>query len=72
MNDAQQGGSRDVLLTLTQAVREAQGKISYPQLWRGIRAGRITAFQPGGKNGSYSITRAELERVLTPVIARGK
>jgi len=53
-------------LTLPQAVKEADGRISYMQLYRGIRSGRIEAFQPSGAFGHYSIKRNELDRVCAP------
>ena len=54
-------------LTLTQAVKRGDGKISYQQLWRGIQAGRVAAYQPSGPRGRYLIDEAELERVLAPI-----
>lgn len=65
--DAGRGGEP---LTLAQAVREGRGLISYNQLWRGIKAGRIKACQPAGRNGVYKVMRAELERVIAPVRPR--
>lgn len=70
--EQQAAGSADEALTLTQSVREAQGLISYNQLWRGIQAGRITASQPAGPNGTYRIARSELERVIAPVRPRAE
>ncbi len=54
------------VLGLSRAVRESGGRVTYHQLWRGIRAGRIRACQPSGPNGAYTITRAELEKLLVP------
>ena len=65
MNGHQQDSDSESL-TLPQAVREARGKLTYPQLWRGIQAGRIEAFQPAGRGGHYRIMRAELNRLIQP------
>lgn len=67
MDQGSEQGSDAKSLTLVQAVHEGQGKISYQQLWRGIRAGRIEAYQPSGRHGHYVISRAELERLTRPV-----
>lgn len=61
------GSGNDQLLTLAQAVREANGKISYQQLWKAIRAGRVDAYQPSGPGGTYKILRADFQRFLQPV-----
>lgn len=67
MDDSSRQDSGDELLTLTQALREAQGKVQYKQLWDGIRSGRVEAFQPTGPGGRYAIRRGELERITRPV-----
>jgi hypothetical protein len=54
-------------LTFAQAVAASKGQISYAQLWRGVRNGKIAATQPSGPRGRYMITRQELERLLTPI-----
>lgn len=54
------------VMTLAQAVHEANGKMSYQQLWRAIRAGRVAAYQPSGERGKYAISRTELKRILEP------
>lgn len=56
-------------LTFAQAVSESKGQLTYAQLWRGVRNGKIAATQPSGPRGRYTITRAELERLLQPVKA---
>jgi hypothetical protein len=63
-------GSGDEPLTLAQAVREARGLVSYQQLWRGIKAGRVRAVQPSGPNGAYKVSRSELDRLIQPVKPR--
>jgi hypothetical protein len=68
--EQQEARRGDEPLTLAQAVREARGLVSYQQLWRGIKAGRIEACQPSGPNGAYKVTRSELERVTQPVRPR--
>lgn len=67
----QADGSGQEPLTLAQAVREAKGRISYQQLWKAIRAGRVEAFQSSGPGGSYKIRRSELETLVRPVAPTG-
>lgn len=71
MDEKSKQDSGPELLSTTEAVREARGKVSYYQLWRAIRAGRVQAFQPYGVNGAYAIPRAELERLISPVQPQG-
>lgn len=67
MDQASKQGNNDAL-SLTQAVAEAKGLLTYQTLWRAVQAGQLEVFQPRGKGSHYRITRSELQRFLQPVI----
>jgi hypothetical protein len=53
-------------LTPGQFLREAQGALTYPQLWRALKNGTIRSVQPLGAGSHHRIPRSELERLCGP------